>query len=148
VKSLTMLSAWFSPFDVASCLQNERQREPDVKPWSIVDTPLVSRLQGAHFRILGIGRIGTAAALRAKAFGYHVLFYDPYIPNGYDNLLVWRERENIKELFSRSTTLSIHCNCTTETRNMIGWDLQPNATRAVLVNTGRRSAATRCSRRG
>ena len=29
-----------------------------------------------------IGRIGSAVALRAKAFGFTVIFYDPYLPDG------------------------------------------------------------------
>ena len=29
-----------------------------------------------------MGRIATAVALRAKAFGFRVVFYDPYLPNG------------------------------------------------------------------
>ena len=28
------------------------------------------------------GRIGSAVALRAKAFGFVVIFYDPYLPDG------------------------------------------------------------------
>ena len=34
------------------------------------------------FGIVGLGRIGTAAALRAKALGFRVMFYDPHLPNG------------------------------------------------------------------
>ena len=29
-----------------------------------------------------LGRIGSAVALRAKAFGFNVIFYDPYLPDG------------------------------------------------------------------
>ena len=119
-------------------LHNDRQRQPSVAPWMYIDTPLVSRLQGATFGILGLGRIGTAACLRAKAFGWNVLFYDPYLPNGVDKSLGVERTKDIKELFRRSTTLSIHCSCTRETRGMIGWELiglMPSG--AVLVNTGR-----------
>ena len=34
------------------------------------------------FGIVGLGRIGTAVALRAKALGFRVVFYDPNLPNG------------------------------------------------------------------
>ena len=45
-------------------------------------TPLLRRLSAQTFGIVGLGRIGTAAALRAKALGFKVVFYDPYRPNG------------------------------------------------------------------
>lgn len=33
------------------------------------------------------GRIGSAVALRAKAFGFNVIFYDPYLPDGIEKSL-------------------------------------------------------------
>lgn len=33
------------------------------------------------------GRIGSAVALRAKAFGFNVIFYDPYLPDGIERSL-------------------------------------------------------------
>ena len=45
------------------------------------------RLRGRVFGIVGLGRIGTAAALRAKALGMDVVFYDPYKPDGFDKAL-------------------------------------------------------------
>lgn len=68
-------------------VHNDRQRASPPAPWVVIDTPLVRRLQRSTFGILGLGRIGTAAALRAKAFGFHVLFFDPYSPNGFDKSL-------------------------------------------------------------
>ncbi|KAK4938760.1 hypothetical protein LTR10_020863 [Elasticomyces elasticus] len=119
-------------------LHHERQRGPEPYPWAYIDTPLVARIQQATFGILGLGRIGTAAALRAKAFGWKVLFYDPYKPNGTDKSLDIERTKDIKELFRRSTTLSIHCPCTRETRGMVGYDLLSLLPRgAVFVNTGR-----------
>ncbi|KAH8892117.1 C-terminal binding protein [Thozetella sp. PMI_491] len=119
-------------------LHNDLQRGSNVAPWCYVDTPLISRLDGATFGILGLGRVGTAAALRAKAFGWKVLFYDPHVPNGADKALGVERTKDIKELFRRSTTLSIHCSCTVETRNMVGWELIGLMPRnSILVNTAR-----------
>ena len=119
-------------------LHHERQREPFVDPWMPIHTPLVARLQGATFGILGLGRIGTAAALRAKAFGWNVLFYDPYLPNGTDKSLGVERTKDVKELFRRSTVLSVHCPCTRETRDMVDYSLLSLMPRGgVLVNTGR-----------
>lgn len=119
-------------------LHNETQRADPPAPWMYIDTPLVSRLQGATFGILGLGRIGTAVALRAKAFGWNVLFYDPYLPNGVDKSVGVERTRDIHELFKRSSTLSLHCPCTRETRGMIGYDLLKLLPRgAVFVNTAR-----------
>jgi C-terminal binding protein len=119
-------------------LHHERQRGPRPAAWQYVDTPLVARLQGATFGILGLGRIGTAVALRAKAFGWNVLFYDPYKPNGTDKSLNIEQTRDMATLFRRSTVLSVHCPNTRETRGMVDYTLlsllPPGA---VLVNTAR-----------
>src|ERR1700712_3493156 len=44
--------------------------------------PLVRRIRGRTFGIVGLGRIGIATAIRAKAFGMHVIAHDPYAPAG------------------------------------------------------------------
>ncbi len=40
------------------------------------------------------GRVGTAVALRAKVFGFNVIFYDPYLPDGIEKSL-GKEQSNI-----------------------------------------------------
>jgi len=37
--------------------------------------------------ILVAGRVGQAVALRAKAFNFNTIFYDPFIPDGVDKSL-------------------------------------------------------------
>jgi C-terminal binding protein len=92
--------------------------------------------------------------LRAKAFGWSVLWYDPYKPNGTDKSLGMERTKDIKELFRRSTTLSMHCPCTKETRNMVNYDLLSLLPRgAVFVNTARGEcvdldAVERCLKEG
>ena len=119
-------------------IHNERQRATPPAPWSVINTPLVARLRDSTFGILGLGRIGTAAALRAKALGFRVLFYDPYQPNGVDKSLGIERTRDVNELFRRANVLSIHCPCTRETRDMVGYELLSILPAgAVLVNTGR-----------
>ena len=36
---------------------------------------------------LFLGRVGSAVALRAKAFGFNVIFYDPYLQDGVEKSL-------------------------------------------------------------
>lgn len=119
-------------------LHHDQQRASPPAHWAPIDTPLVARLQQKTFGILGLGRIGTAVALRAKAFGFNVLFYDPYLPNGVDKSLALERTKDIKELFRRSNVLSLHAPCTRETRGMIGYELLSLLPKgAVLVNTAR-----------
>ncbi|GAA5925384.1 hypothetical protein JCM1841_002828 [Sporobolomyces salmonicolor] len=119
-------------------LHHELQRGDPPAPWQVVDTPLVSRLQKAVFGIVGLGRIGTAVAMRAKAFGCDVIFYDPYLSNGVDKALQLTRVRSLPELFQRASTISIHCPHTHETRRLVDASplslLQP---RSVLVNTAR-----------
>jgi C-terminal binding protein len=119
-------------------LHHELQRATPPASWTYTPSPLISRLQNKTFGIFGLGRIGTATALRAKAFGFEVLFYDPYLPNGVDKSLAMERTKDIKELFRRSNVLSLHSPCTRETRGMINYgllSLLPQG--AVLVNTSR-----------
>lgn len=119
-------------------LHHEHQRYNPPAPWMYIDTPLVARIQKATMGIIGMGRIGAAVALRAKAFGWNVLFYDPYVANGLDKTLQIERTRDIKEVFRRASTLSIHCPCTRETRGMITYDLLKLLPRgAVFVNTAR-----------
>jgi len=37
--------------------------------------------------VLEPGRIGSAVALRARAFGFKVIFYDPYLEDGQEKSL-------------------------------------------------------------
>lgn len=46
-----------------------------------------ARIRGDTLGIVGLGRIGSAVALRAKAFGFTVIFYDPYLPDGIEKSL-------------------------------------------------------------
>ena len=65
---------------------NTRLRErPD--PWMYHVVAPLRRLRGRTFAIVGLGRIGIAAALRAKALGMDVAFYDPHRQDGFDKTL-------------------------------------------------------------
>jgi phosphoglycerate dehydrogenase-like enzyme len=119
-------------------LYHDTQRGPDPARWGVMPSPLHRRQEGQTFGIVGLGRIGSAAALRAKAFGYHVVFFDPHIPNGWDRALGVERVRTLEELLRRSEVLSIHAPLTRTTRGLIGERelrlLPPNA---VVVNTAR-----------
>jgi C-terminal binding protein len=119
-------------------LHHDAQRASPPAPWRAVETPLIRRLDVQGFGVLGLGRIGTAAALRAKAFGFKVAFYDPNLPNGVDRALGITRCRTLDELLARSDVLSIHVPDTPTTRGIIGareLALLPKG--AVLINTAR-----------
>jgi len=117
---------------------HERQRHDPPAPWHAVVNPLIRRLSAQVFGVVGLGRIGTAAALRAKALGFRVVFFDPYQPNGTE-LAIGVERERtLDALLRRADVLSLHAPLTPETRNLIGArELALLPPSAVLVNTAR-----------
>src|SRR6187431_985608 len=92
---------------------------PAGSSWRYEHVAPLYRLRGRTFAILGLGRIGTAAATRAKALGMDVAFYDPYKPDGYDKALGVRRVETLAELLSQAFVLSCHSPLTPETRNII-----------------------------
>ena len=96
------------------------------------------RLRGKIFGVIGCGRIGTAAAIRAKALGLDVVFYDPYLRQGMDKALGIRRVHRLEELLEQSHFVSLHCYLDATTRHLI--DKQTIARMrpgAVLVNTAR-----------
>lgn len=106
--------------------------------WKISVAPKMRRLNTQVFGIVGLGRIGTAAALRAKAFGFRVVFHDPYVPSGVHKALGIERVGSLDQLLEISDTVSIHCPLTAETRGMIGArEIGRLRKGAFLVNTAR-----------
>ena len=96
------------------------------------------RISDKQIGIIGLGRIGTAVALRAKAFGMSVSFYDPYKPNGYDKTFNFNKTESLLELIEGSDILTIHVPLNSETDGMIDWNIIKNAKRRpIIINTAR-----------
>jgi C-terminal binding protein len=119
-------------------LHHDLQRESPPAAWRYVDSPLIKRAQEQGFGIVGLGRIGTAVALRAKAFGFKVRFFDPNLPNGVDRALGIQRARSLEELMRGSDILSIHVPDTRTTRGLIGArELAWLPQGAVVVNTAR-----------
>ena len=107
-------------------------------PWMYTQVVPLRLLRGRVFGVVGLGRIGTAAALRAKALGMDVAFYDPYKPDGYDKALGVRRVESLAELLAEVLVLSLHCPLTEETYHIIGAGaLAQMPAGSYLINTAR-----------
>lgn len=116
---------------------NSRLRR-GIGEWNVDQAAPIPRLRGRVFGIVGCGRIGSAAAIRAKSFGFDVVFYDPYVPDGLDKALGIRRVETLEELMRISHIVSLHCPLTDETRGMIGAsEIVQMRKGSFLVNTSR-----------
>jgi D-3-phosphoglycerate dehydrogenase/C-terminal binding protein len=112
-------------------------RAPD-PCWNARRNARTPRLRGLTLGIIGLGRIGTATAIRAKAFGMDVVAYDPYIPDGRPKSLGIRSAETLEQLLARSDVVSLHTPLNESTQNMIRDETLRHFKRgALLINTAR-----------
>ncbi|MFO0820970.1 MAG: C-terminal binding protein [Pirellulales bacterium] len=117
--------------------QNTLLRDPSIA-WHFDHVRPLRRLRGETLGIVGLGRIGSAVAVRAKALGMNVIFFDPYKPDGYDKALGIRRVESLDELLAESLVVSCHCPLTPETQNVINASAIARMRRgSYLVNTSR-----------
>jgi C-terminal binding protein len=106
--------------------------------WMYTQAQPVWRLRDRVFGIVGLGRIGSAAALRAKSLGMDVAFYDPYAPDGRDKSLGVRRVETLDGLLAEAHVVSMHCPLTAETYHMLNAQTIGKMKRgSFLVNTAR-----------
>jgi phosphoglycerate dehydrogenase-like enzyme len=106
--------------------------------WNIRVTPRLRRLSTLTFGIVGLGRIGTATALRAKALGFKVVFFDPYLPNGADKAVGVTRARSLDELLMQTDVLSLHCPLNEETHHLIAEsELELLKPGAFVINTAR-----------
>lgn len=107
-------------------------------PWMYTQAQPIWRLRDRTFGIVGLGRIGGATALRAKALGMQVLFFDPFVPDGRDKSLGVHRVESFEELVSLSHVLSMHCPLTPESWHLVNRrTIELFRQGSFLVNTAR-----------
>jgi D-3-phosphoglycerate dehydrogenase len=102
--------------------------------------PLLSqypRLMGQTLGFVAFGHVARAVAVRARAFGVHLLAYDPYL----EELVMTRygvEPVGLSELLQRSDIVSMHAPSTPEAHHLLTEhhfrSMKPDA---IFINTGR-----------
>ena len=101
---------------------------------------LGTELFGRTLGIVGLGRIGSEVAHRAKAFGMTVVAYDPYVPAERFAALQVKRADSLAELLQVASIVTLHVPLTEETRDMIGRKelalLPPDAVVANLARGG------------
>jgi D-3-phosphoglycerate dehydrogenase len=92
-----------------------------------------TELLGKTLGLIGVGRIGTELALRAKAFGMTVVATDPFV-KAHDVV----EMVSLDELLARADYISLHVPLTDETCDMVNAALIARMKDGVtIVNTAR-----------
>ena len=97
----------------------------------------IPRLMGQTLGLVAFGHVARAVATRARAFGVHMLAYDPFVeelvmsPYGVEPV-------GLTELLQRSDIVSMHAPATPEAQHMLREEhfrlMKPSA---LFVNTGR-----------
>jgi glyoxylate reductase len=94
-------------------------------------------LRDKYFGILGAGRIGSAVAKRAHAFGCKILYYSD-IQNTEIEKKLRAQRESLNTLLKRSDIISIHLPLNKNTYNLLNESkLHLLKKSAILINTAR-----------
>ena len=98
---------------------------------------LGTELHGRRFGVVGLGRIGQAAARRARGFGMEVVYHARHARPEAEAELAAR-KVPLSELLETSDVVSLHCPLTDETRHLLDADaLARMKPTAILVNTAR-----------
>jgi lactate dehydrogenase-like 2-hydroxyacid dehydrogenase len=110
----------------------------DPRVWGSPSSRSVKRSRLHSLGIIGLGRIGTAVALRLKSFGISVGFFDPYIPRGMEKSLSLIRYDSLENLLANSSIVSLHCPLTDETKAMVNkYFISRMQPASILVNTSR-----------
>jgi len=113
--------------------------EPDLmSPWQENTNQGALRLKNSSLGIVGVGRIGSALALKAQNIIGQIQFYDPYVPPGFEKVLNAHRHENLESLLNCSDIVSIHVPLDSHTEGFID-DSFINSMKmgSILINTAR-----------
>jgi len=119
-------------------LADKALRSGECRKWTSPSPKLMGLdLEGKTLGLIGVGKIGSAVAARAKGFGMRVIAYDPYVPKEIAEKL-GIQLTDFETLLRNSDFISIHVPLTLETRGMIGEkELKQMKKTAYIINTAR-----------
>lgn len=106
--------------------------------WQENTLPHLVRTKEMRLGVVGLGRIGSSVALKCRAIGFQVGFYDPHLPSGVEKSLSLIRYNTLSDLLDVSNAVTIHTPLNTETAGMVNSDFlsaMPNG--SIFVNTAR-----------
>ena len=100
---------------------------------------LGKELNGSTLGIIGMGRIGTGVARRAKALGMKIIYHNrSKVDSGLEQELDAQYCSTVQDLVSQSDIITLHCPLTDETHHLINEEmLSLMSDDAILINTSR-----------
>jgi phosphoglycerate dehydrogenase-like enzyme len=105
--------------------------------WGDVEYPTVRRLHGCRLGIIGLGRIGSQVALRARAFGMDIVAYSPHLTEARAGA-VGAAAVTLDELLQTSEVISLHCPLTPVTHHVLdGRAFAVMGRGVIILNTAR-----------
>ncbi|HEX8671125.1 MAG TPA: phosphoglycerate dehydrogenase [Longimicrobium sp.] len=97
-----------------------------------------SELRGRTLAIIGLGRIGSEMARRARAFGMTLIAYDPFVPPARFEELGVERMERLSDAMDRADVVTVHTPLTAETVGLIGApELARLGRGAIVMNLAR-----------
>ena len=75
-----------------------------------------SEIGGKRLGLIGFGRIARSVASIASSFGMEIHAFDPYVDQAPDGVQL---HDDVDEIFSSCTHISVHCNLNEQTRNLV-----------------------------
>ena len=116
---------------------NHFQRSWPERGWGSTEFPAIHRLKGRRLGIIGLGRIGSEVALRARAFGMEVVASSPHLAEARLKELGVKGLP-LDELLRTSDVISLHTPLTSQTSHILdeaAFGLMRRG--VVIVNTAR-----------
>ena len=107
-------------------------------PWQENTENSSLRLKDSSLGLIGVGRIGSAVALKMKNIIGEINFYDPYVSSGYEKVISANRFESLYSMLSKSDIVSLHTPLNEETSGMVNDAFIKKMRKgSILINTSR-----------
>lgn len=106
--------------------------------WSETPVRPIHRLSQLTFGLFGVGNIGKNVVKRAKAFGFPIIAFDPFLSNSEFEEMEIRKVDTLEALAEQADILSIHAPLTNDTKYAIDLPMMRHMKKSsILINTSR-----------
>ena len=106
--------------------------------WDHNYSPFQKRLKDMTLGIIGLGRIGSSLARKAKSLNMNVIFYDPFVKSGYEKILDIKRVYHLNEIAKYSDAVSLHVPYNKRNHNFVDDNFFKNVKKKIIfINVSR-----------